>query len=58
MYSTHSPIAFIAIIAGIILSIWTTHPTGTPLSAAYAGYFLSHIPLGTAPLIWAWLSDL
>ncbi|GJN66307.1 allantoate permease [Purpureocillium lilacinum] len=50
--------AFIAIIAGIILSIWTTHPTGTPLSAAYAGYFLSHIPLGTAPLIWAWLSDL
>ncbi|KAJ6445036.1 allantoate permease [Purpureocillium lavendulum] len=50
--------AFIAIIGGIILSIWTTHPTGTPLSAAYAGYFISFIPLGTAPLIWAWLSDL
>ncbi|KAK2616998.1 hypothetical protein QQS21_000087 [Conoideocrella luteorostrata] len=50
--------ALIAIIAAIILSIWTTNPSGTPLSSAYAAYFLSHIPLGTAPLIWAWLSDL
>lgn len=42
----------------IIMSIWTAHPHSTPLSAAYAAYFIQRIALGTAPLIWAWLSDL
>ena len=50
--------AIIVIIGSIIMSIWTSHPTGTPLSAAYAAYFIEYIPLGTAPLIWSWLSDL
>ncbi|KJK78045.1 hypothetical protein H634G_06628 [Metarhizium anisopliae BRIP 53293] len=50
--------AAIAIIVAIILTIWTTNPSETPLSAAYAAYFMAHVPLGTAPLIWAWLSDL
>ncbi|KAL4794278.1 major facilitator superfamily domain-containing protein [Aspergillus venezuelensis] len=45
--------ASIGIIAAIILTIWTTNPNGTPLPSAYAGYFLSTISLGTAPLIWA-----
>lgn len=40
------------------MSLWTSHPTTLPLSAAYTSYFLSYIPLGTAPLIFAWLSDL
>lgn len=50
--------AMIAIVACIIMSIWTSHPDSTPLAAAYAGYFISYIPLGTAPLIMAWLSDI
>ncbi|KAL6360035.1 hypothetical protein LRP88_05733 [Fusarium phalaenopsidis] len=50
--------AGIAVIVGIIMTIWTTNPTGTPVSSAYAGYFLSTLSLGTAPLIWTWLSDL
>ncbi|KHN94025.1 Major facilitator superfamily domain, general substrate transporter [Metarhizium album ARSEF 1941] len=50
--------ALIAIVVAVILSLWTTNPDGTPLPAAYAAYFMSHVPLGTAPLIWAWLSDL
>ena len=50
--------AVIGIIPCIIMSIWTTHPTSVPLSGAYAAYFISFICLGTAPLIFAWLSDL
>ncbi|TWU71615.1 hypothetical protein ED733_000759 [Metarhizium rileyi] len=50
--------ASIAIVVAIMLTIWTIDPSGTPLSSAYAAYFMSHVPLGTAPLIWAWLSDL
>ncbi|KAH8718503.1 Pantothenate transporter liz1 [Beauveria bassiana] len=50
--------AIIAIMVGIIMSVWTAHPQSTPLSAAYAAYFIQRIALGTAPLIWAWLSDL
>ncbi|OAA81278.1 Major facilitator superfamily transporter [Akanthomyces lecanii RCEF 1005] len=50
--------AVIAIMVGIIMSVWTAHPQSTPLSAAYAAYFIQRIALGTAPLIWAWLSDL
>lgn len=48
----------IALIPCIIMSLWTKHPDSLPLSAAYASYFLSYVPLGTAPLIFAWLSDL
>jgi MFS family permease len=40
------------------MSIWTSHPDAVPLSGAYASYFISYICLGTAPLIFAWLSDL
>lgn len=50
--------AVIGIIPCIIMSIWTTHPDTVALSAAYASYFISYICLGTAPLIFAWLSDL
>jgi hypothetical protein len=48
----------IGIASSITMSIWTKHPNTTPLSAAYAGYFINYICLGTAPLIFAWLSDL
>jgi MFS family permease len=48
----------IGIIPCIIMSIWTSHPGAVPLSGAYASYFISYICLGTAPLIFAWLSDL
>ncbi|KAJ5453626.1 uncharacterized protein N7458_004582, partial [Penicillium daleae] len=48
----------IGIIPCIVMSIWTSHPTAVPLSGAYASYFISFICLGTAPLIFAWLSDL
>lgn len=50
--------AVIGIIPCIIMSIWTAHPDTVALSAAYASYFISYICLGTAPLIFAWLSDL
>ncbi|OAA62130.1 Major facilitator superfamily transporter [Cordyceps fumosorosea ARSEF 2679] len=50
--------ATIAVMGAIIMSVWTTHPQATPLSAAYAAYFIQRTALGTAPLIWAWLSDL
>ncbi|KAJ5127926.1 hypothetical protein N7448_008705 [Penicillium atrosanguineum] len=50
--------AVIGIIPCIIMSIWTSHPNTVALSAAYASYFISYICLGTAPLIFAWLSDL
>lgn len=48
----------IAIIPCIIMSAWTANPTSVPLTGAYAAYFISFIPLGTAPLIMAWLADL
>lgn len=48
----------IGIIPCIVMSIWTSHPTAVPLSGVYASYFISFICLGTAPLIFAWLSDL
>jgi len=51
-------LAVIGIIPCIVLSIWTSHPDSTPLAAAYASYFISFLCLGTAPLIFAWLSDL
>ncbi|CAK4031342.1 Major facilitator superfamily domain, general substrate transporter [Lecanosticta acicola] len=48
----------IGLVPCIIMSIWTSHPSAVPLSAAYASYFISYMTLGTAPLIMAWLSDL
>ncbi|GME35087.1 putative transporter SEO1 [Neofusicoccum parvum] len=50
--------AVIGIIPSIMMSIWTSHPNSTSISAAYAGYFLSYLSLGTAPLIFSWLSDI
>ncbi|KAJ9627640.1 hypothetical protein H2203_002852 [Taxawa tesnikishii (nom. ined.)] len=50
--------ALIGLVPCITMSIWTSHPNATPLSAAYASYFISYLALGTAPLIFAWLSDL
>lgn len=40
------------------MSIWTSHPATVALSAAYASYFICYLCLGTAPLIFSWLSDL
>ncbi|KAH8810652.1 major facilitator superfamily domain-containing protein [Xylogone sp. PMI_703] len=48
----------IGIIPCIIMSIWTSHPASVSVSAAYASYFISYVALGTAPLIFSWLSDL
>lgn len=50
--------AVIGLIPAITMSIWTRHPDSTPLTAAYASYFISYLCLGTAPLIMSWLSDL
>lgn len=50
--------AVIGIITCIIMSVWTSHPESTGLAAAYASYFIAFTCLGTAPLIFAWLSDL
>lgn len=40
------------------MSVWTAHPDDTPLSAAYASYFMTYMSLGTTPLVMSWLSDL
>ncbi|KAK4442376.1 major facilitator superfamily domain-containing protein [Podospora aff. communis PSN243] len=50
--------AVIGIIPCIIMSVWTSDPVNTPLSAAYASYFMTYLSLGTAPLVMSWLSDL
>lgn len=50
--------AAIAMVVGIMMTVWTTHPDTTSLGTAYAGNFIINIALGTAPLIWSWLSDL
>lgn len=50
--------AAVGLVPAIAMSVWTRHPTSTPIGAAYASYFLSYICLGTAPLIMSWLSDL
>lgn len=50
--------ALISLVAAIILSVWTSNPDSTSLASAYTGYFMSFLCCGTAPLIWAWLSDL
>ncbi|OJD33680.1 major facilitator superfamily transporter [Diplodia corticola] len=48
----------IGLVPSIALSIWTSHPESTPIASAYAGYFLTFSCMGTAPLIFSWLSDL
>ena len=48
----------IALIPGIILINWISHPLAVNLSAAYGAYFLNYMVLGTAPLIFAWLADM
>ncbi|KHE80311.1 MFS general substrate transporter [Neurospora crassa] len=48
----------IGLVPCIIMSIWTSHPDTTPVSAAYASYFMTYMSLGTAPLIMSWLSDI
>ncbi|KAK4210768.1 putative transporter [Rhypophila decipiens] len=50
--------AVIGLIPCTIMTIWTAHPDSTPLSAAYASYFMLYLSLGTAPLVMSWLSDL
>jgi MFS family permease len=50
--------AVIGIVTCIVMSIWTSHPDSVDLSAAYASYFIAFTCLGTAPLIFSWLSDL
>ncbi|KAI0378174.1 putative allantoate permease [Hypomontagnella monticulosa] len=50
--------AVIGLVPCIAMSIWTTHPDTTSVATAYASYFISYLTLGTAPLIFAWLSDL
>ncbi|KAH8894640.1 retrograde regulation protein 2 [Thozetella sp. PMI_491] len=44
-------------IPAIAMTVWTSHPSTTSITTAYASYFIAYIPLGTAPLIFAWLSD-
>lgn len=40
------------------MSVWSAHPTTTPIGTAYASYFITFTAMGTAPLIFAWLADL
>ncbi|KAJ1325889.1 MFS transporter ACS family pantothenate transporter [Microdochium nivale] len=48
----------LGVLVCVMMTVWTQKPGSSPLSLAYAGYFLAYIPLGTAPLIFAWLSDI
>jgi hypothetical protein len=50
--------AVIGLVPCTIMSVWTAHPDDTPLSAAYASYFMTYMSLGTTPLVMSWLSDL
>ncbi|KAK0742739.1 major facilitator superfamily domain-containing protein [Schizothecium vesticola] len=50
--------AIIGLVPCTIMSVWTAHPDDTPLSAAYASYFMTYMSLGTTPLVMSWLSDL
>ncbi|KAK7056520.1 hypothetical protein VNI00_003076 [Paramarasmius palmivorus] len=45
--------AVIGLIPCIVMSVWDV-----PLGAKYFSYFISYLCLGTAPLIFAWVSDL
>ncbi|KAK0629258.1 major facilitator superfamily domain-containing protein [Bombardia bombarda] len=48
----------IGLVPSIIMTVWTANPQSTPLSAAYASFFMTYLSLGTAPLVMSWLSDL
>ncbi|KAF6830192.1 pantothenate transporter [Colletotrichum plurivorum] len=50
--------AVIGLAVCIAMSVWSTHPTTTPLGTAYASFFIIFTAMGTAPLIFAWLADL
>jgi MFS family permease len=50
--------ALIGLIPAITMTLWTRNPSSIPISAAYASYFISYLSLGTAPLIFSWLSEL
>ncbi|POS69989.1 major facilitator superfamily transporter [Diaporthe helianthi] len=50
--------AVIGLVVSIIMSVWAQQPNTTPLSAAYASYFILYTCQGTAPLIFSWLADL
>ena len=51
-------LAIIGLIPCTIMSVWTAHPVKTPISNAYASYFMMYLSLGTTPLVMSWLSDL
>lgn len=55
---TFAIVAVIGLVPCTIMSVWTAHPDDTPLSAAYASYFMTYMSLGTTPLVMSWLSDL
>lgn len=40
------------------MTIWTRKPLSTPLSAAYASYFISFMCGGSSILLLSWASDL
>ena len=48
----------LGLVPGVIMSIWSSKPESVPMSAAYASYFILYMCMGTAPLIFSWLSDL
>lgn len=48
----------LGLIPSVIMSVWTSIPDRTPLTAAYAGYFMNYMVLGTAPLLFSWLADM
>ncbi|WYZ40239.1 hypothetical protein EsH8_IV_000580 [Colletotrichum jinshuiense] len=50
--------AVIGLACCIAMSVWTSHPTTTPLATAYACFFITFTAMGTAPLIFAWLADI
>ncbi|THX30561.1 major facilitator superfamily transporter [Aureobasidium pullulans] len=50
--------SLIGLIPAITMTLWTSNPSSVPVSAAYAAYFISYLSLGTAPLIFSWLSEL
>ncbi|KXH54608.1 major facilitator superfamily transporter [Colletotrichum salicis] len=50
--------AVIGIACCIAMSVWSSHPTTTPLATAYASNFILFTAMGTAPLIFAWLADI
>lgn len=50
--------AVIGLIPDIIMSVWTRNPAALALSGVYSSFFINYTCLGTAPLIFSWLSDI